>query len=647
MLRLTAILFFVLASLLAQAVGLSADEAVRPNIIWISCEDISPHIGCFGDKQAITPNLDLLAKDAVRYTNTFTTAGVCAPCRSAIITGVYQSTLGTHHMRCNAKLPDFVKPFPSYLRDAGYYCTNNSKQDYQFQTPKNVWHASSKKAHWKNRLDKSQPFFAVFNFNGCHESGIENTSKYEKVTKDLPDEFRQDPTKLKLPPYYPDTPVVREDWKRNYELITAMDVWAGKLIQELKDADLYENTIIMYWSDHGVGLPRAKRWLYDSGTRVPLIVRVPRKFQTWEKGGLSREEGDAIYGQRGAINDELVSSLDFAPTVLNLAGIEIPQHFQGRAFLGDRLSTQRAHVFGARDRMDERYDIIRSVRDKRFRYIRNYEPFKPYYQYMNTPEKGATMKELRRVHAAGGLANAAKIFMADQKPAEELYDLDSDPHEVNNLAADPNHQQTLERLRAVHLQWVLKTRDIGLIPESEIERREKLAGARYNILEKADPELIKRIRNVANAAVGSAKELPALMEAVSDNDSVVRYWAAIGIGNLASEWGDAKLQAVAAAKTLLKDESPCVRIAAARVLLKDRGDETQINLALVALKTELKSEYQWGRLRAAIVLDEVGELARPVIPELQQCLKDQPNKYITRVANRTLNVLLGTENTVK
>lgn len=610
---------------------LKAEEATRPNIIWISCEDISPHLGCFGDENAITPNIDKLATEGVRYTNTFTTAGVCAPCRSAIITGVYQSTLGTHHMRCKAKLPEFVKPFPTYLRNAGYYCTNNNKEDYQFATPKDVWDESSKSAHWKNREKKSQPFFAVFNFGGCHESGIASESKYRSVTKYLSPEQRQDPAKLVLPPYYPDTPVVREDWKRNYELITAMDTWAGDLIQELKDEGVYENTIIFYWSDHGVGLPRAKRWLYDSGTRIPLVVRLPEQM---------REKGQGTPNQ---INDELVSSLDFAPTVLNLAGIELPEHFQGRAFLGPQLKPVRNYVYGARDRMDERYDIIRSVRDKRFRYIRNYEPFKAYYQYMNTPEKGATMKELRRVHAENELAQSAALFMAENKPAEELYDLESDPHEINNLADDTEHLATLERMREVHLQWVADTRDIGLIPESEIERREEKAVARYNILLKAEPDLIARIRNVANLASGGPKSLRGLVAATSDVDAVVRYWAAIGIGNLADHSKDA----APTMEVALKDETPCVRIAAARALLKMQVNPNQIESALSVLKQELKSEHQWGRLRAAIVLGEAGELARPLIPEMKACLEGQPNKYITRVANRTLNVLLGENNTVR
>ncbi len=634
MFRLRVIGFLTGLALLANILSsgsLRAGEPLRPNIIWISCEDISPHIGCFGDPHAITPNLDRLAKTSVRYPNTFTTAGVCAPCRSGIITGVYQSTLGTHHMRCQARLPDFIKPFPSYLRSVGYYCTNNSKQDYQFKTPRGVWDESSKKAHWKNRPDKSKPFFAVFNFVGCHESGINNPQKYQSVTEKLKDSQRQDPSKLELPPYYPDTPIVREDWKRNYELITAMDAWAGTLIQELKEEGVFENTIIMFWSDHGVGLPRAKRWLYDSGTKIPLIIRMPESTP------------DALpeigYLQRGAINDELVSSLDFAPTVLKLAGLKLPDHFQGRAFLGHDLSPKRKYVYGARDRMDERYDIIRSVRDKRFRYIRNYEPFKPYYQFMNTPEQGATMREIRGVHAEGGLKPVAAQFMASTKPAEELYDLDADPHEVNNLAADPQFASELNRLRETHLQWVVETRDIGLIPESEIELREAVSKNRYDILRKVDPSLIERIRNVANLAIGGGTDFSPLEQALHDDDSVVRYWAAIGAGNMADRSGVAQNRL----KAMLGDEAPCVRIAVARALLK----LGQTGPALEQLKRELVGDQQWARLRAAVVVDEAGKAARPLIPQLKACLENQPNKYITRVANRTLNVLLGSSNKVK
>lgn len=618
-------LLFAVAALWTAALA----AAERPNILWISCEDISPHLGCYGDPLAITPHLDRLAEEGVRYSHAFTAAGVCAPNRSTIITGMYQTTIGTHHMRCNAVLPDSVRPFPLYLREAGYYCTNRSKKDYQFKDPKETWDESGGKAHWKNR-EKGQPFFAVFNFTGCHESGIAGASKYESVTKDLAAAERQHPEKLKetLPPYYPATPVVLEDWKRNYELITAMDHWAAGLIRELKDEGLYEDTIIMFWSDHGVGLPRAKRWLYDSGTHVPLIVRVPEKYRTGDQA------------TPGTVSAELISSLDLGPTVLNLAGLAVPEVVQGRAFLGENLSAPRDYVYGARDRMDERYDIIRTVRDQRYRYLRNYEPLKPYYQYMNTPEKGATMRELRTEHAEGKLPEAAELFMADRKPVEELYDLEEDPYEVNNLAGDPAHAGRLAAMREVHAAWVRETRDIGLIPEPEIELREKAAGSRHAILaDSGDETLPARLGKVAAQASEGVVALPALLRAMSDPDAAVRYWAATGLGNLGAEAKETGMKPV---RDALGDESAVVRVAAARALIR-MGDA---EAALPVLEAELSGPEQWTRLHAAIVLDEAGESARSAIPALEKALVNQPNKYIVRVANRALNDLKGTENAV-
>ncbi len=612
---------------LGDVVRASRDSKASPNILWLSCEDISPHIGCFGDKFAITPNIDKLAEEAVRYTNAFTTAGVCAPCRSGIITGMYQTTIGTHHMRCSAKLPSFVKAFSSYLRGAGYYCTNNSKTDYQTKDLKDAWDESSGKAHWKNG-EPGQPFFAVFNFTGCHESGIAGKSKYEKVTENLKPSQRQDPKKLELPPYYPDTPIVREDWKRNYELITAMDAWAGEKIDEIKKAGLYDNTIIFFWSDHGVGLPRAKRWLYDSGTHIPLVVRVPRKLRT------------ASQSKPGTIDDRLISSIDFGPTVMNLAGVKVPGHMQGRPFLGKNLPPQRDYIYGARDRMDERYDIIRSVRDKRYRYIRNYEPLKTFYQYMNTPEKGATMKEIRRVHAEGKLPPAAKLFMAERKSVEELYDLQNDPHEINNLAGKAKYRPLLEKMRKVHLQWVQDTKDLGLIPESEIMEREARYGNRYAILRQpGGDELNKRLGATAALASEGKSALGKLIEAMKDQDAAIRYWGATGIGNI----GVDAISAQSKMEQALEDESVSVRVAAARALCKMNRPEK----ALPVLIAALDCEYQWGRLQAAIVLDYIGEMAREAEDALKKCLSNQPNKYITRVANRALNDLNGTNNTVR
>ncbi|MEO0413536.1 MAG: sulfatase-like hydrolase/transferase, partial [Verrucomicrobiota bacterium] len=575
------------------------------------------------------PNVDALAERGVRFTNAYTTAGVCAPCRSGIITGMYQNSIGSHHMRCNAKLPDWLKPFPMYLREAGYFCTNHSKTDYQFSSPsKNeIWDAcGGKSADWSKRAE-GQPFFAVYNFTGCHESGIAGESKYKSVTAPLSDDQRQDPDKLTtLPPYYPDTPVTREDWKRNYELITALDIWVGEHLQRLEEAGELENTIVFFWSDHGVGLPRAKRWLYDSGTHIPFIVSVPKKFQ------------DSVNLDMQTADDRLVNSVDFGPTVLEIAGVERPDHLQGRSILGK----PRDYVYGARDRMDERYDIIRAVRDKRFRYIRNFEPLKPYYQYMNTPEKGATMCEIRAAEKAGNVSGAAKLFSAKSKPTEELYDLKNDPHEINNLANDPEFTEKLDELRSALTDWQNEVGDIGLVPESEITRLEEAAGSTYAVLrQKEDPvAYIAELTAVATAA-SDKTGIPQLATALTHEDASIRYWGATGLGNFSGQVREDK-KITKSLKGLLTDESLGVQVAAARALAR-MGELKQ---SLPVLESVLAGPNEWARLEAAIVLDYLDEAASASLPAMKAALKDQPNKYIIRVANRAVNDLEGTNNVV-
>jgi uncharacterized sulfatase len=575
--------------------------------------------------------VDRLAEEGVLYKNAFTTAGVCAPSRSAIITGIYQTSFGTHHMRCRAELPETIQPFPVYLRQAGYYCTNNSKEDYQFVTPEETWDESSSEAHWKNRPENGQPFFAVFNYNGCHESGIADDAKYERVTEGIEPHDR-DLVSGSLPPYYPDTPVTREDWGRYYDVMTAMDRWVGEHLSALEEAGLSDDTIVIFWSDHGVGLPRAKRWLYDSGTRVPLIVRMPDRFRV------------DTQGTPGTRADELVSLMDLGPTVMNLVGEEVPEHMQGRPFLGVDLPEPRRYVFGARDRMDERYDIIRAVRDERFRYIRNYEPFKTYYQYMNTAEKGRTMREIRRVEAEGNASEGVATFLVQTKPVEELYDTINDPHEMNNLVGDSDFTEVLERMRQVHSQWVVETADLGLIPEAEINARQEKVGNAWGILRfEGAAGLMQQIRDTASLSLQGREMLEQLEKAVSHEDSVVRYWAATGIGNL----GEAGSSAAPLMERLLSDQAENVRIASARALCRMGRSEK----ALPVLVAILDEGSQWARLQAANVLDEMDSQALPVLDDMKRHLEAredllQRGKYTVRVLNRALNELLGTTNEV-
>ena len=420
---------------------------MRPNLLWITCEDMSPDLGCWGDPYATTPHLDRLAREGVRYTGCFTVAPVCAPSRSAIITGMYPTTIGSMHMRTRNKgyecvPPPEVKCFTEYLRAAGYYCTNDSKTDYQFAAPLTAWDECRKGAHWRSRA-KGQPFFAVINLTVTHES------QSWPIERPLV----HDPAKAVLPPYYPDTPTVRRNWARYYDTVTTMDEQAGQILSDLGLDGLSDSTLVFFYSDHGRGLTRAKRWVYDSGTHVPLIVRWPDR--------------------RGAGTSEarLVSFIDLGPTVLSLAGVPVPKHMQGRPFLGERAAGPRPYVFAARDRMDETYDCIRAVRDARFKYIRNYQPEKPYAQPIAYMDKMPMLKEMRGLAAAGKLNGPPALFFRDSKPVEELYDTRADPHEVNNLADSPVHQDVLLRLRAVHEAWKTETGDLGHRPEEAVKER--------------------------------------------------------------------------------------------------------------------------------------------------------------------------------
>jgi len=427
----------------------------RPNILWISTEDMSPHLGCYGDQVAKTPNIDKLATKGVRFTNVFTTAAISAPCRAGIITGMYQTSIGCMHMRTTsyrrsaenpieftAVPPHYVKAFTEYMRAAGYYCTNNNKTDYQFAkdpVPASIWDECSRNAHYRNRADKSQPFFAVFNWTGTHESQNWDISK-----------VKTDPASVKLPPYYPDTEIIRRNVAKMYDNIARLDSVVGALISELEKEGELSNTIIFFWGDHGDGLPRSKRWLYDSGLNIPLIISFPGKLK------------------QGSVDDRLISSIDFGPTVLSLAGIPVPAHMQGIPFLGDQAGSPRDAVFAARDRVDESYDMIRSVRTRDYLYILNYYPNEPFPIWVPYLSNMPIYKEMLRLDAEGKLSGPQKAWFAYARPPEELYAVKTDPFQIKNLVNDPKLKPVLEDLRRRHKQWTMETGDMGHMNEPEL-----------------------------------------------------------------------------------------------------------------------------------------------------------------------------------
>lgn len=427
----------------------------RPNILWISTEDMSPHLGCYGDPVARTPNIDRLASQGALFTNVFTTAAISAPCRAGIITGMYQTSIGCMHMRTTsyrrsvdnpleftAVPPHYVKAFTEYMRAAGYYCTNNNKTDYQFAkdpVPASIWDDCSRNAHYKNRSDKNQPFFAVFNYIGTHESQNWNISN-----------VKTDPKKVQVPPYYPDNEIIRLNLAKMYDNIVRLDSVVGVLLSELEREGELNNTIVFFWGDHGDGLPRAKRWLYDSGLNIPLIIK-------WS-GNI----------KPGSVDDRLISSIDFGPTVLSLTGVPVPAHMQGIPFLGDKLGSPRDAVFASRDRVDESYDMIRSVRTNSFLYIRNYYPNEPFPIWVPYLSNMPIYKEMLRLDAEDKLTGPQKSWMAYSRPPEELYDVRADPFQIKNLADDPKYKTVIEDLRKRHKQWTLETDDLGRMNEPEM-----------------------------------------------------------------------------------------------------------------------------------------------------------------------------------
>ena len=469
---------------LAMLVTMAAQPPApgRPNILWISNEDMSPRLGAYGDAVARTPVLDRLAKESVRFTNAYTTAPVCAPSRAAIITGMYQTSIGAQHMRTTedrvpelpgpylAVPPFYVKAFPEYLRAAGYYTTNRTKTDYQFGVPFTIWDESSRTAHWRNRADKSRPFFSVFNIEVTHESQIFPSSP-ARAGKPLV----TSPDTLAVPPYYPDTPLVRQELARMYDNIADMDAQVGAILKQLEEDGLADNTIVFYWSDHGDGVPRAKRSLYDSGLRVPLMIRWPKTL--------------GAPPTPGSVRDDLVSFIDLAPTVLALAGVEIPAHLQGRVLLGPSAAPAPDYVFAARDRMDLEYDMMRSARDGQFLYIRNFAPELPYAGHIIYRNQSAIMQEWFRLHAERKLTGPAALWMRTSRPAEELYDTKADPHQIRDLSSDPAHRRRLERMRQTVSDWMARTQDQGLINEAEMMQRMWPGGVQP---ETAQPYIVPR-----------------------------------------------------------------------------------------------------------------------------------------------------------
>ncbi len=608
--------FLKRASLGAGAIGLSgtlsprfaaARSATRPNILWICVEDMSANMSCYGETTIQTPNIDRLAEDGTKFSQAFVTCPVCSPSRSSLITGMYQTTIGAHNHRSSrheAKihLPEWMRLVPEYFQEAGYYTSNGgifpdnvkrAKTDYNFVYDPNIYQGLD----WSGRKP-GQPFFAQLQLRG-------GKNRNAKVPNPV------DPKEVELPPYYPDHPVLREDWARYLNSVIQTDIEVGRVIERLRDEGELENTVIFFWTDHGISHVRDKQFLYEGGIHVPLILRGPGIVP-------------------GCEIDDLVEHIDIAYTSLELAGIPVPHYFQSRSLLN---SAPRPYIFSARDRCDETVERLRCVRGKRYKYIRNFHPDRPHAQPNRYKDGKQIMQTMRELYAEGKLNNIQARPFLSTRPPEELYDLKSDPHETNNLAARSDRQNILQEMRNQLAIWMEDTRDLGTFPEPELVELMKQYDSAYEIL--LDPKnrkTARRLRKIDRRGdlcqIGWAE----LRGYLHEDRSPIRYQAAMELRKLGEEAMPAKESLL---NVMNNDPSESVRVAAARAVCAFGMVED----GLPVLAHELRhADNEAVRHYAALGLEDLGKDAMPAYDALQAARKD-PYEYVKRVAVRVTNSL--------
>ena len=488
--------FFFLAGSVFLSCQKKEKPVKRPNILWLYVEDISPNLSCYGDENVNTPNIDALAENGIRFTSTIMPAPVCSPLRSAIITGVMQTTLGTHNHHSSRteasaiNLPDYVKTLPELFRMAGYFTFNQGKDDYNFAYVRDSLYSGEyrdngmyglvgKELDW-NLKKEDQPYFGQIQLSG--NKYIYSDTFQERVVRQI------DPENLVLPPYYPQTDYMKEEWASYLESVELTDKAVGDIIQQLKEDGLLDNTYVFFFSDHGMRLWRHKQFLYESGINVPFILTY---------------FGDDGKIKKGTINTDLISGMDIGTTSLGLGNVDIPKYTEGQDFLADDYRP-RDFVISARDRCDFTIDRIRSVRTKNYKYIRNFKTDRPYMQ-PNYRDEWEITQIMRKAYADGELNEIQSPFWEDSRPEEEFYNLADDSHEIQNLASDPAFAEELRRHRTILDDWVVRTDDKGQYPE-DIEGLkfmygiwgEKCVNPEYDILKSQDPNLSGSLQELKN-----------------------------------------------------------------------------------------------------------------------------------------------------
>ena len=569
----------------------------RPNILMITSEDNSAYfLGCYGNEMATTPNLDKLAAEGFRYTLAFANCPVCAPARNTIVTGVYAASNGNENMRSKYAKAEVVKTYPEYFREAGYYCTNNVKTDYNYGGDWDaIWDECSNTATYKNRPE-GQPFFAVFSNKTTHES---------KIHKQIPTaDLKHNPDSIEIAPYHPDLPIVRHDWAQYYDRHEQMDAEVGEILQELEESGEADNTIVIYYGDHGGVLARSKRFVYETGTRVPFIIRIPEKYKHLFP---AEKPGDPV--------DRMVSFVDLVPTFLSIIGVEPPEQLQGKAFLGEYKTADPEYVFMSRQRMDERYDMVRAVRDKKYRYIRNYMPFRITMQHLEFLFKAPSAQAWEDAFKAGK-TNAVQSRAFLEKPLEELYDTENDPWEIHNLADDPAYREVLERMREAETNWMREVRDVGLIPETDYA---KLAGDRalYDYMRSDDCPFEALLEAAQLATSADNEDMEAYVRNLQNSNSAIRYWGIVGL-LIHRDDAEPYIDAIRAATD---DASAAVATLATETLYRlNRKD-----IALAAYERMLKDTANFTSTDRTFLLNSV-DAVNARSPRLQKMVQEMYQK---------------------
>jgi arylsulfatase A-like enzyme len=496
----------------------------KPNILWITIEDTSPHfIGCYGDENASTPNIDRLAKEGVRFTNAFSTGTVCSPSRCTIITGVRTYKMGTGNHRSKYPIPDFIHGFPYYLRQAGYYTTNHVKTDYNVKNPEKLiheaWNESSNKAGWWTRKP-GQPFFAVFNFMDSHQSRTMTDSypKYVKeVLDELPDSDRIEEEDFKMPPFFRDSPEMRKQFARVYNAIKLTDNKIGLLLKRLEQDHLTDSTIIFFYGDHGEGIPRGKTNGINLGYRVPFVIWFPPMYKNLSP-----------WGTGGVVTDEIIDFEDLAPTLISLAGGSIPDYLKGRILMGNHRSKPVDHIIVSSDRSDNGIDMVRSITNGRYMYSRNFMPFMPEARYIRYMEIGDIKQQMRKDLASNKL-NPLQKSLFEPRPAEFLFDIDHDKWETKNLVDDAKEKPILEQMRKQLTDGILQSRDVMFLPEYEVGLISKTTTPyQFRLSDKNYP-----VKEIYGAASLSGKRGASIakqqLQLLKSKNKIVRYCAILGL----------------------------------------------------------------------------------------------------------------------